>query len=294
MEKILITGGTGNNGKAILENLANTNMPVRAMLRDISKAPIRAKNISYVKGDYEDEHSLLEALNGIESAFLVTAFESSFTKKHAAFIRVAEQAGVKHIVQLSGLGADASSPIDIARWLGEAEDYLFQSTLNWTILQPASFNSNFFASADEVANLSTISAPFGSEPGATVVTVDHQDIADVATKILMEPNLHKGKKYILTGPEKITYSDIAQILSEELDREIKYMPISDETARLGLLNSGIPESDIDALAQLWPVTREWGHTFELSDHTEKLLGRGATSIRAFFRSEIHRFKKKEV
>ncbi|MFA0812701.1 SDR family oxidoreductase [Microbulbifer epialgicus] len=294
MEQILITGSTGNNGKAVLKNFANTKIPVRAMLRDLSKAPIVADNISYVKGDYEDEQSLLEAMKGIETAFLVTAFEPSFPSKHAAFIRVAEQAGVNHIVQLSGLGADTSSPIDIARWLGEAEEHLIQSSLDWTILQPASFNSNFFASAEEIALQSTISAPFGSAPGATIVTVDHQDIGDVAAKILIEPSEHIGKKYVLTGAEKLTYTDIADILSEVLHREITYLPISDEIARQGLLNAGIPERATDALSQLWPVTREWGHTIDLSNHVEQLLGRKPTLLKTFFRDKARQFSKKEA
>ncbi|BBM01812.1 SDR family oxidoreductase [Microbulbifer sp. GL-2] len=294
MEKILITGSTGNNGKAILKNFSGTNIPVRAMLRDISKAPIKADNISYVEGDYEDKNSLLEALKGIESAFLVTAFEPSFPEKHAAFIHAAEQAGIKHIVQLSGLGADTSSPIDIAKWLGEAENHLIHSTLDWTILQPASFNSNFFASADEIAQQDTISGPYGSEPGATIVTVDHQDVGDVAAKILIEPAEHTGKKYILTGPEQLTYTDTADILSEALGRKISYLPISDETARLALLNAGVPERATDALAQLWPVTREWGHTIELSDHVEKILGRKPTSLKTFFDNESSQFNLREV
>ncbi|WP_444913183.1 SDR family oxidoreductase [Microbulbifer sp. PAAF003] len=291
MEKILITGGTGNNGKAVLKNLAKTDIPVRAMLRDISSAPIKADNINYVRGDYEDEHSLLEALDGIESAFLVTAFEPSFPQKHAAFIRIAEQAGLKHIVQLSGLGADTNSSIDIARWLGEAENYLTQSSLNWTILQPAGFNSNFLASASEIATQNTISAPFGSAPGATVVTADHQDIGDVAAKILVDPGMYTGKKYVLTGSEKLTYSDIADVLSKVLDRKITYLPISDEAAKLGLLNAGIQKKSADALAQLWPVTREWGHTIEPSSHVEELLGRKPTTLEDFFRQETQKFNK---
>ncbi|MCO1336751.1 SDR family oxidoreductase [Microbulbifer sp. OS29] len=294
MEKILITGSTGNNGKAILKKFASTNISVRAMLRDISMTPIKADNISYVIGDFEDEHSLFEALKGIESAFLVTAFEPSFPDKHATFIRMAEQAGVKHIVQLSGLGADTTSPIDIARWLGEAENHLIQSSLDWTILQPASFNSNLFAFADEIAKYGTMSAPFGPAPGATIVTVDHQDIGDVAAKILIEPIGHAGEKYILTGAEKFTYTDIAEILSVVFDRKILYVPISDEIARSGLLNAGIPESATNALAQLWPVTREWGHTIGLSDHVEKLLGRKPTSLRTFFRSEANQFNIREA
>ncbi|GAA5442793.1 NAD(P)H azoreductase [Microbulbifer sp. NBRC 101763] len=294
MEKILITGGTGNNGKAVLKNFANTNIPVRALLRDLSRAPIVADNISYVIGDYENESSLLEAMQGIETAFLVTAFEPSFTNKHAAFIRIAEQAGVKHIVQISGLGADKDSPIDIARWLGEAEEHLIESTLNWTILQPASFNSNFFASAEEIAQQSTISAPFGSAPGAAIVTVDHQDIGDIAAKILVEPGEHIGKKYILTGAEKLTYTDISNILSEVLQRKITYQPISDEAARSGLLSLGVSERAADALAQLWPVTREWGHTIELSNHVEQLLDRKPTLLKTFFENAASQFSKKEV
>jgi uncharacterized protein YbjT (DUF2867 family) len=288
--KILVTGGTGNNGKPTLEYLAQTETPVRAMLRDPAKAAVNAPNITYVAGDYNDTKSVVKALDGIETAFLVTAFEPTFPAKHAAFIRAAEAAGVNHIVQLSGIGADAGSSVIALKWLGEAEDYLTSSALSWTILRPGLFNNNFFAYANSIAQYNMIEAPFGKSPYAILTLVDNRDVGAVAAEVLLNPATHKGQVYTLTGSEQLNHAQIAGVFSKVLGRHITYLPISEEVTKSGLLKYQVPEPIADSLVDLWVAIREGVLRPPITKQVERILDRKPITFEQFVRDEAYRFQ----
>ncbi len=290
MAKILVTGGTGNNGRATLEVLARTEIPIRAMLRDPTKAPIKAANISYVAGDYEDPASLAKALDGIETAFLVTAYEPTFPEKHAAFVRAAENAGTRHVVQLSGVGADAASPIRTLRWLGEAENYLKGSSLSWIILRAGTFTNNFFAAAGPIAKDGVVAAPFGTGPEATLTLIDNRDIGAVAAKLLAEPDKHVNQVYTLTGIDKLNHSQIASVFAKVLGRQVRYVPITEAEARAGLLQWNVPEAIADSLVELWAAVRDGVLRPPLTDDVERILGRRPITFEKFVRDEANRFR----
>lgn len=69
-------------------------------------------------------------------------------------------------MQLSGYGADPNVDLVLSRWLGEAEQHLKASGVDWAVLRPSTFNSNFFASAASIAKDGVIAVPFGPLPGA--------------------------------------------------------------------------------------------------------------------------------
>lgn len=290
MTNILVTGGTGNNGRAVLEHLARTEIPVRAMLRDPAKAAVKAPNVHYVAGDFEDARSLSQALEGIEVAFLVTAYEPTFPAKHAAFIRAAEAAGVRQIVQLSGVGANVGSQVRTLQWLGKAEDHLRDSSLDWTILRAATFHNNFYASASTIANDGILAGPYGTASDATLTLVDNRDIGAVAAEVLVNPTKHQGQVYTLTGSEQLNHTQIAAVFAKVLDRPVVYQPISDEQAKAGLLEWQVPEAIADSLVELWAAMREGDLRPEVTNDVARILDREPISFEQFVRAEAHRFQ----
>ncbi|GLS26046.1 SDR family oxidoreductase [Marinibactrum halimedae] len=290
MTSILVTGGTGNNGKAVLESLAAKDVNVRALLRNPSKAIVKDPNISYVKGDFSDSASLEKVLSGIEVAFLVSAYEPTFAEKHGNFVRAAEKAGVRHIVQLSGVGADLKSPIKTLAWLGQAEAHLRSSTLNWTILRPATYTNNFFASAQSIKESDLIAAPFGTDANAVMTLVDNNDIGEAAANVLLNPDKHIGNVYTLTGSEQLNHDNVASVFSEVLGRPIKYLPVTNEEAKAGLLNWQVPEVLADSLVQLWTAMRNGEFKPEPTQDLSNLIGRAPTTFEQFVRANVAAFK----
>jgi len=106
-------------------------------------------------------------------------------------------------------------------------------------------------------------------------------VAAVAVKALTEDG-HVGKAYTLTGPEALTNKEIAQILSQELGREIRFVNLSAAQLKEALLSAGVLEWNADALLDLQRLYRE-GKASTVTRDVEKILGRQPISFAQFFR-----------
>ena len=138
------------------------------------------------------------------------------------------------------------------------------------------------------ATIKEQSAIYAPMADGKIGMVDARDIAAVAVKALSEEG-HEGKTYILTGPKAISYHDIAKALTNALGREIKYVPVSSESAHKGMLDSGMPEwlaNDITGLNQVFAA----GKGSDLSPDVEKVTGRKPYSIENFVNDFTYIFK----
>ena len=119
---LLVTGATGNVGQAVLAELADKPVAVRAFVRDPSRLRIAAPNIEVVRGDLTDDDSLHRALDGVDAAFLASGFSPRMAELHSRFVAAAKKANVARLVQLSGVGANSGLCCARAlRWLGQVE-----------------------------------------------------------------------------------------------------------------------------------------------------------------------------
>ncbi len=290
MTTILVTGGTGNNGKAVLEHLARTDLSVRAMLRDPTKAIVKAPNINYIQGDFDDIESLDKVLEGVDTAFLVSAYGPNFREQHLSFSQAAKKAGVKLIVQLSGYGADHTVDLMLPRWLGEAEKHLKTSGVDWAILRPSTYSSNFFGSAETISKEGVIAVPFGPSPGALLNLIDNRDVGAVAAEILARPAEHRRKTYTLTGTETLNHDQIASIFSKVLSKKVVYQPVSSEDGKASLLQWNVPELIADALIAAFESMGDgYLSNIPVTTDVECILGRKPLSFEQFVRDHTSMF-----
>ena len=110
----------------------------------------------------------------------------------------------------------------------------------------------------------------------------------VAVKALTEDG-HAGKAYTLTGSEALTNREIAQILSEELGREIAYINLQPAPLREALLSAGVPAWNADALLDLQRLYRE-GKAANVTRDVEQILGRKPIRFVQFVRDYRHAFE----
>lgn len=248
---ILITGGTGQSGVEIVRQLAATGTRFRALVRNPAKADsVRLRGVEVVQGDMADKNSLARALEGVERVLLLSSPDATFVEAQGTVISVAKQAGVRHIVKFSAMTADPKSRSTFPRMHGQTEELVRGSGLAWTFLRPTFFMQNWLGLAGMVKQ-GTIYQPAGD---AKAAPVDIRDIAAVAVKTLTEAG-HEGKAYDITGPEQLSYHDIARILSEVSGHPVKYQDISPATARQAMLGMGLPEFVADAINQLMDQLR---------------------------------------
>ena len=96
---------------------------------------------------------------------------------------------------------------------------------------------------------------YSASGDAKISHVDVRDIAAVAVKALTEAG-HEGKVYSLSGPEALTYDDIATELSTVLGRRINHINLSPSDLKSGMLAAGSPEYYADMLLDLERFYRE--------------------------------------
>jgi uncharacterized protein YbjT (DUF2867 family) len=133
------------------------------------------------------------------------------------------------------------------------EKVIESSGLAWTFLRPNSFMQNVVTYMGEIIKAE---AAFYSASGeAKISHVNARDIAAVAVKALTEPT-HAGKAYTLTGPEALTYDELANDLSKVLGRPISHISLPPSDLKQGMLAEGMPEEIADRMLDLERYFRE--------------------------------------
>jgi len=275
---ILIAGATGNTGLPLLKQLRAAGVPIRAMIHTPEKRSIVEGNtVEVAVGDFKNRASLEQAMYGIESAYLVSPPSLDQVRDQTAFVDVAKTMGVKRIVKLSALGSAPDSTVGLLRWHAEVEDYIRRSGLQYTFLHPHFFMENLLANAGTVKKDGALYSPLGE---AFISPVSVEDVAAVAAKTLTE-GIHGGKTYTLTGPESVTFADIAWTLGGVIGKPVRYEQVSFDAARKGMIQTGYPDwlaADLVRLMQTWAESR--GSL--VSVYVERLTGHKPVSIREFF------------
>ncbi|GAA4160801.1 SDR family oxidoreductase [Chryseobacterium ginsenosidimutans] len=244
---LLITGATGSVGTQLVKKLVNMNVSFRALVRNNDQGDLMANlpQAEIVVGDLSDSDSLVQALHGIEKAFLLTNSSEYSEELQLNFVNAAHKAGVKHIVKLSQLAADQASPVRFLRYHAIVEDRIKELGMNYTFLRPNLFMQGLIAFGHSIKYEGKF---YGSLGNATVSAVDIRDIAGVAARILTE-NGHENKIYNITGKESITHFQMAETLSRVLDTEITYVDLNSEQMEGALTVAGFPEWQIGGLIE---------------------------------------------
>jgi uncharacterized protein YbjT (DUF2867 family) len=274
---ILITGASGNAGRAVLDEVRKLGAPSRAMYRsedDARKAPAGS---SAVIADFADKKSLRKALDGVDCVFLVCSPIPQLVELESNVIDASCEAGVKHIVLNSALGA-ADYPKSFPSWHRIVEDTLKASGLTYTIFRPNSFMQNILAFiAPSVRQQGAFYAAMGN---ARVSYLDLRDIGVAVAKSLASPQDHLGQVYELNGPEAVTQTELAEKISRASGRAVKFIDIPEEAQRKSMLDLGMPEWQVNALLELQQYYTH-GQGGEITDVLPRLLGRPPITLDQF-------------
>lgn len=221
MDKILITGATGNVGLSTLKLLETRNYPdieVVAAVRDIEGA-IKIKEMqhcTFCHFEFDEPDTYAKALEGVTKIVLIRPNQVSDVSKHIfPFLAKAEKMGVKHIVFISIIGAERNRIFANHRM----ENHFKKLNIPSTILRASLYMQNFSTlHRHDIQEHDRVNIPGGI---GMINFIDVRDIAEVIVEVLMNPG-HENQAYELTGPEAIDFYQIAKMFSNELGREIKY------------------------------------------------------------------------
>jgi uncharacterized protein YbjT (DUF2867 family) len=283
---ILLTGASGNVGREVLKQICQTGAKVRAAFLSAGKASAPA-GVEIVTVDYNQRETLRSAIKGVDRVFLVGPPTAQLPDLERKAIEVIQQSRVQQVVKLSAMGG---REVVFPRQHAESEDFIRSSGVPYTFLRPNGFMQNVVNY--NAPTINTQNAFYGSEGDGRVSHVDLRDVAAVVVKTLTEDG-HVGKVYTLTGPQAVTNSEIAQTLSGELGREIRFINLPPAQLREALLSAGVPEWNADAILDLQRHYRE-GKAATVTQDVELLLGRKPISFAEFCRDYKYALEPRQV
>jgi len=274
---ILVAGATGTTGGEVVRLLQEQGEPFTAMVRSAAKAEaLQAAGIDAVVADLTDRVSLGQAMKGAESLFLLSASVADQADLQLNAVEAAEKASVGFIVKVSALGADPESPLALGRAHADVEEGLAASGIPHAILRPGSFMQNFLGTAETIRGQDQF---YGSSGDGKIAMIDARDIAAVAVALLTGEE-HTGGVYPLTGPEALSNTEAAAVISEVVGREIRYVDVSGDAFKARLLEAGLEEWLADDLVTLNDMFAE-GAEARVTDGVERVTGRPARNFAQF-------------
>ena len=283
---ILITGASGNVGREVLKQVALTGAKVRAAYQDASRAAHAPAGVETITMDYYQPETVRAALKGADHVFLVGPPTAELPALERRAIDVIKHSDVEHVVKLSAMGGRAAT---FPRQHAESEDYIRSSGVPYTFLRPNGFMQNLVAFS--APSIKTQSAFYGSEGDGKVSQIDIRDVAAVAVKTLIDPG-HMGRTYTLTGPEALNNAQIAELLTQALGREIRFVKLPPEQLNQAMRGNGVPEWTADAILDLQRLYRE-GKAATVTGDVEQILGCKPTSYADFVEDYKSAFQARE-
>jgi len=280
---ILVLGATGTTGGEVARQLIAKGQRPRLLVRSPQKAREFEGKAEIVEGDMDSKESVASALKGIEKLYLVSAGVNGMDLEINA-VDAAKKAGVRHVVKLSVIGADAPA-MTFSKWHARSEKHLMGSGLAWTMVRPGNFMSNALMWAETIKTQGAFYQPTGEGRWAAI---DPADIAAVAVAALTGSG-HEGKAYSLTGPESMNAAQYAAKLSSAIGKPVKFVDVPPEAAKDGMLKSGIPAPYVDALLDLLAAMKA-GKADGVTDTVEKVTGRKAGTFDAWARRHAAAFR----
>ena len=283
---ILLTGATGKTGSATAKALNEKGITFRALIRNEEKrGDIESLGGEVVIGSIENKEAVDQSMVDVETALILLPNSENQLSLEKQLVDSAKQAGAKRVVKMSSIEAtpDATSPIPKLHL--ESEEYIKQSGLNWTMIKPNFYMQNLLASAGTIKDQGKIFLPMGE--GKTGM-IDTTDVGKVLAKVLSEDG-HESINHEITGPEILSFNEVAEIFSKGLDKQVDYVdvPLAAYKETLGQFLTN--QWHLDAVIDLFKGIADGGIE-EKTDTYSELMGESPKSLSEFISENSFIFK----
>ena len=272
--KILVTSAGGHTGTPAVYQLLDKGYPVRAFMRrdDIRAQKFREAGAEVIIGNQLDIRDLRKALQGVHRAFHVPPFGPNLLHSTMLFAVAAEEAKLEVATHL---GAWNPHPIHPAvhqreQWIASSI-YRWMPSVDFVHLNPGIFAFTYFLGLPLVAQLGVLALPYGYGLNAPP---SNEDIARVAVATLLRPESHIGKSYRPTGPRLISGEDAAISMARALNRNVKYLAVSNEMFIKAALAQGFSNFEVSHFRYFAEETRKGAYAIGApTEHVLEVTGR---------------------
>ncbi|WP_343632559.1 SDR family oxidoreductase [Fluviicola sp.] len=276
---ILITGATGNLGKATVEFLSKK-IPVgniAVLVRDENKASdLKVLGVDVRVGDYHDKDSLVKAFQGVDKLLLISSndFNDRLGQQKRA-VDAAKEAGVKHILY-TGVSMQNIENSALKELMGEhfdTEKHILASGLTYTFLRDNLYADVIPMYLGEHFLETGINFPAGN--GKVPFSL-RTEMAEAFANVLSSEG-HENKIYEISNGESYSFRDVANALSAHTGKTVVYNDLSAADFSKALSEAGVPEHIIGFSLGFATATKD-GDFDVPNNHLEQLLGRKPSSL----------------
>ena len=277
--RVVISGASGQLGRLVAEQLLGQLSPDDVIL--VTRTPEALAEYANLgaevrHGDFDEPDSLPDAFSGGDRLLLISTMDvGRRVDQHRAAVEAAARAGIERVVYTSSTnpvpGHPAGQAVDEHR---ETEEMLRYGDLAWTVLRNAAY-------AELQVPLGALAVTYGrlvtNASDGRVAPISRNDCAAVAVTVLIGQE-HDGRIYEITGPEALSQSDIARLITAVAGRPVRVVPTGDRRLMWGLGRLGTPKPVARTIVDLGIATRE-GYFDVVDPAFEQLIGRSPRTLR---------------
>ncbi|MCC2683034.1 MAG: NAD(P)H-binding protein [Nitrosospira multiformis] len=274
---ILITGATGNISSNIISQLKGSQDRLLALVRNPDKVKeLERAGVEVRVGDLEKPWTLGAAFEGADIAWTLTPPGPRAPEQSSNALWAARNAGVKHVVRMSAIGAAHDAPTINGRLHGLSDAELIASGIPYTIVKPHFFMQNLLMAAQSIAQQGVMYLPLAD---SRMGLIDTRDIAEFAAQVLTT-TAQEGKTYTPTGPASVTMHEVAAAIGDAIGKQVRYEPVSLETTRQSMLQMGMDEWAVNLMSEYFAAySTNWGDL--VTDDFQCVVGKAPRSIAEF-------------
>jgi uncharacterized protein YbjT (DUF2867 family) len=259
---IVVTAPTGNIGRQVLENVLDSNEPVRVIVRDPLRLPAQTLDrVEVVQGSHGDPDMVNRAFAGADAVFWLVPPDPHAQSLEAAYVDFTRPAcdairshGVRRVVGVSALGRGVSDKAGLVSASLKMDDLIASTGVSYRALTMPSFMDNLLRQAEAIKSQGMFFSPIsGDRKQPTCAT---RDIATVAARLLLDPSWSGQDSVAVLGPEDLSFDDMAEIMSEVLGKPVRYRQVSFEAYKARLTERGMSEAMAQGMVDMMAAKNE--------------------------------------
>lgn len=272
--RIMVMGATGVMGAELVRQLCGAKREVVAVSRSLERLPAGVRGMQL---DFANRYLLEQAFRSAE----VLVFSSPLNEKLCEYtenvVAAALSSRIQFALKVSGLGAAPHARYLYQRIQGESDQIFAGSGLAYSILRPNVYMQCFMREHYEAVMGGNLFLPEGE---GRISYVDARDVASAAAVVLQDTTRYHNKSLDLTGPRAISCAEAVSLISNQAQRRISYVPITEEAARRSLYKEGQGVWEQECKLSLHRAAREQA-IGEVTPVIQKVLGRAPRTFEEF-------------
>ena len=235
---IFVTGATGNQGGAVLNNLLKNGFRVKALVRNPNSEAAKRliqPNVEIIKGDLNDPGSYQHHLGHVNGVFCNLIFSEGVEKELKQgfhLVNSSKEKKVKHFLYSSVIGCDANTGIPHWESKFKIENHIKESGMDFTIIRPSSLFENLLIPQIKKGILKgKLVLPTSRDKVQQFI--GSGDIGRICATIFSSPEKYSGKTIGL-ATEQMDGEQLADLLSKGLGKKMNYQKLPMIIVRLAL------------------------------------------------------------